>query len=130
MFTPHTSIAAAIVIAAFAAAGPATASGAQDLRSPDARDAGASVGQDLRSPDARDATVAVVQTAPSVDLRSADARDGRHPVAPLSVSAPIEAGSADDGFDWPIALLVLGGGIALIAGARHIHRRPLGPLHG
>ena len=52
----------------------------QDLRSPDARDAGQSaqtqVAQDLRSPDARDAkTEPVTQVAQ--DLRSPDARDAK-----------------------------------------------------
>jgi hypothetical protein len=57
---------------------------AQDLRSPDARDAAAQaarptpqVAQDLRSPDARDAAVQAAKPTPQVaqDLRSPDARD-------------------------------------------------------
>jgi len=55
----------------------------QDLRSPDARDAGQAaetpqVAQDLRSPDARDAAVQAAQDQPTQvaqDLRSPDARD-------------------------------------------------------
>jgi hypothetical protein len=62
---------------------PATAGAqAQDLRSPDTRDAAAAAQQqsyqDLRSPDARDAAPA--ETAQYSDLRSPDARDaGRTP---------------------------------------------------
>jgi hypothetical protein len=57
-------------------AGRTVVAPAQDLRSPDARDAGRTVvasPQDLRSPDARDAGRTVV--APQQDLRSPDARD-------------------------------------------------------
>jgi hypothetical protein len=56
---------------------------AQDLRSPDARDAATQaaetpqVAQDLRSPDARDAAIQAAKPTPQVaqDLRSPDARD-------------------------------------------------------
>jgi hypothetical protein len=68
--------AAGVVLAAAAFAGPAAAAtGYQDLRSPDARDAAtrsAAPAQDLRSPDARDAatrtaTPVVVRVAPTAD---------------------------------------------------------------
>jgi hypothetical protein len=86
---------------------PAGALAAQDLRSPDARDAArqATV-QDLRSPDARDAAARIVQVSPG-------------------------------GFDWGDAaigaggalglILVLSGGTFAVARRRAEHRAP-GPV--
>jgi hypothetical protein len=94
---------------------------AQDLRSPDARDAGQvaetpQVAQDLRSPDARDAAVQAAET-PQVaqDLRSPDARDvGR-------VSAPVQQPVVEirevpsNGFDWGDAGIGAAGILAMFS---------------
>jgi hypothetical protein len=109
----------------------------QDLRSPDARDAGQvaetpQVAQDLRSPDARDAAVQAAET-PQVaqDLRSPDARDvGR-------VSAPVQQPVVEirevpsNGFDWGdagigaagiFAMFSIAAGLTLLLGSRRRRR--------
>ena len=82
----------------------------QDLRSPDARDAGkvvpTSTGQDLRSPDARDAGK-VVATSNGQDLRSPDARDVSRPN-----TSPVPSSGPSTGTDWGDVGMV-GGAIAL-----------------
>jgi hypothetical protein len=100
----------------------------QDLRSPDARDAGRAVvtpQQDLRSPDARDAGRTVV--APQQDLRSPDARDAASdravPVTPRTtlpsypVGPPPEPYSpvATDGGGAEWGTIALAGGATLLA---------------
>jgi hypothetical protein len=96
-----------VTIAAFAAPGTA---GAQDLRSPDARDGGpvAHAGQDLRSPDARSGFAPHAVTV-GADLRTPDSRDageGRGTfnapdVMVVKVREPAAAPvSASDGLDW------------------------------
>jgi hypothetical protein len=109
----------------------------QDLRSPDARDAGQvaetpQVAQDLRSPDARDAAVQAAET-PQVaqDLRSPDARDvGR-------VSTPVQQPVVEirevpsNGFDWGdagigaagiFAMFSIAAGLTLLLGSRRRRR--------
>jgi hypothetical protein len=93
---------------------------AQDLRSPDARDSinsNVSSGpQDLRSPDARESASFSTSPLPQQDLRSADARDSSRPVGsnqPVRVSLPvIDDGS---GFDWGDAGIGAAGMLALFA---------------
>jgi hypothetical protein len=124
--------AVALTFAAFAV--PATA-GAQDLRSPDARDGARVVtpGHDLRSPDARSAVIPPAVLA-GADLRSPDSRDageGRGTfsapdVMVVKVREPAAAPApAADGMDWSdagigagvllgVALLALGGFMAVV----------------
>jgi hypothetical protein len=82
--------------------------------------------QDLRSPDARDANSAA--SAPSVgsaDLRSPDALDAGAPLPaqPLIVKIP-----SSKGFDWDSAGIGAGGGVGFIliglAGAFAVTHRP------
>ena len=103
---------AALALAIAAIAAPAAQ--AQDLVTPDARDAGRPVVVDKVSPDARDAGRPVV-----IDRVSPDARDnGRREPAPIVVSEPVATG---DAFDWldaglgaaGLALLVVGYGAAI-----------------
>jgi len=103
---------------------------AQDLRSPDARDAAvrASAPVDLRSPDARDAA-ASVSTTPT-DLRTPDTRDaaqGRGAAqAPTVMVVRMPQSVHSDGLDWGDAGIGAGGVIALIAlgsGAAMVLRR-------
>ena len=79
----------------------------QDLRSPDARDAGQvaetpQVAQDLRSPDARDAAVQAAKDKPTQvaqDLRSPDARDAAVQAAkekPTQVAQDLRSPDARD----------------------------------
>jgi hypothetical protein len=86
--------AVALTFAAFAA--PATA-GAQDLRSPDARDGAAVVkpGQDLRSPDARSVLVPKADVF-ATDLRSPDARADVAAPQPVSVGADLRSPDSRD----------------------------------
>jgi hypothetical protein len=91
---------------------------AQDLRSPDAKDAKTEpvtqVAQDLRSPDARDAALAA-KTEVAQDLRSPDARDAGRPEAPTpdTVVEIREAPSA--GFDWGDAGIGAAGILAMLS---------------
>jgi hypothetical protein len=106
----------------------------QDLRSPDARDAGLVVvtaPQDLRSPDARDAGLAT-QASPPQDLRSPDARDADRRIATARTEsarvAPGRSGpSVSDEFEWgdagigaavALALVCVAGGTLLVVGRR------------
>jgi hypothetical protein len=97
----------------------AQSTGAQDLRSADARDAVQaqstpqvqSTGpQDLRSADARDVAVQAEST-PAQNLRSPDSRDLR-PV-PLQASSP--SPDSSDGFDW--GYVAIGGGLTFLLAA-------------
>jgi hypothetical protein len=96
------------------------ASTAQDLRSPDARDAAlaaaASPAQDLRSPDARDAA----REATVVRIESADASPSRS--AP-SVSDGFEWGDAGIGAAVMLALVGVASGTLLLVG-RNRQRTP------
>lgn len=105
---------AALALAVAAIAAPAAQ--AQELITPDARDAGRPVATVERiTPDARDAG----RPAAKVDLVSPDARDnGRREPAPIIVSEPVATGDAFDWFDAGVgaaglALLVLGYGAAI-----------------
>ena len=110
------ALACGLVASAFAApaASAYPGSGYQDLRSPDARDAGRAAEardyQDLRSPDARDAAGRYVSDVASENV---------------TADAP-----GSGGFDWSTAgisaaalsgLLILS--IAVLSGARHGKRR-------
>jgi hypothetical protein len=111
-----------------AAALPASAA-AQDLRTPDSRDAGAATVVDLRTPDSRDAAAPTI-----VDLRTPDSRDAAAPtIVDLRTPDSSEAGEArrgslpiavaDDGFEWGIiglgaAAVLLAGACAIVAGRR------------
>ncbi len=119
------TIGVALVLAA-----PSTAGAQQDLRSPDARDAGVVVTapQDMRSPDARDA--AAVGTVPQ-DMRSPDARDAAQPNPPRPVSRTASpATGVANGFGWAdagigaagmLGIVLAVGGIALLT--THQRRR-------
>jgi hypothetical protein len=103
----------AAVTAATALVAPAgTAAAAQDLRSPDARDAAAVVRQDLRSPDARDSASRPVTPPPAVR------------VVEESSSGGFEWGDAGIGAVGMLGVVLLSGGVAL----RVVHRRPRAPL--
>jgi hypothetical protein len=122
--------AAAIVAPGAAQAQPADghaplarAAAAQDLRSPDARDAArtsslagtTSPKQDLRSPDARDAAI---PRRRAIDAPGATAVDSQSRPGPAPVSAPASDG---DGVDWePIGIGLIGallgiGGLGALA---------------
>jgi hypothetical protein len=136
--TSRTAALTALAMLAFAAPAPA-----QDLRSPDARDA-ASQGhlvtqpaQDLRSPDARDAAITrPVVTQPAQDLRSPDARDAGLVERPSPSVGGVRARSVADaqpgGFDWGDAAIGAAGaiGLAMLATGtafalrRRTHRDP------
>lgn len=92
----------------------------QDLRSPDARDAGlapaASPAQDLRSPDTRDADRGAA-VAPAESARVASGRSGP------SVSDGFEWGDAGIGAGVTLALVSVTGGTLLLVGRRR-HRTP------
>jgi opacity protein-like surface antigen len=87
--------------------------------------------QDLRSPDARDAGTAAAVRSARVDLRSPDARDAARGVSTGTVSAPTVEVVSDNGFDWSSAaigagailglILVLGGGALLVSTRRRQH---------
>jgi hypothetical protein len=121
MFKHRISTALALGLTVVAAA-PAAA-GAQDLRSPDARNPSPG-GLDLRSPDARTAGPA------GRDLRTPDARDtglGRT-TAGVVIDAPRPVTVAADGIDW--SDVALGAGTALpvllagVGGLVLVSRRP------
>lgn len=94
---------------------------AQDLRSPDARDAAGTyaepvtqVAQDLRSPDARDAAeTAKIEVAQ--DLRSPDARDAGLPQAPTPDTVVEIREIPSTGFDWGDAGIGAAGILALLS---------------
>ena len=96
---------------------------AQDLRSPDTRDAAGGY-----APSSVPGTVAVTR-----DLRSPDTRDAAVGYDPQPVPQPATLAIADEGFDWASAAIggaVLGGLVLLIAAlrpTRFIHHR--GALH-
>jgi len=120
--------AAAATLAAAGAASPAAAY--QDLRSPDARDAGRQSVVDLRSPDSRDVSRSAATTG-QVDLRSPDARDAGRTSSPTSDPAPA-TGVADD-FEWGYlasGLAVLALCIVVLATTRRRGRRPQRHLVG
>jgi hypothetical protein len=92
---------ATLGLALVALVAPAAAAQAQDLRSPDARDASGRVGTlspapatDLRSPDARETSsnAGSVSPAPATDLRSPDARQLS---ADAITAAPADLRTAD-----------------------------------
>lgn len=96
-------IAIGCVLAAVPAAAPAqsssSASEAQDLRSPDARDAGLTpiTRDDLRSPDTRDAA------------------EGYHPTAIAGAVPVADAATAPaTGFDWTAALVGAAAAVGLV----------------
>jgi hypothetical protein len=86
--------------------------------------------QDLRSPDARDAADAATRGAPAQDLRSPDTRDAaagvgvaQRTIRPVRV---IDLG--DNGFDWTDAAVGAGGALGLVlvlgaGGAAVVRRR-------
>jgi hypothetical protein len=104
----------------------------QDLRTPDARDAGERAAainaqQDLRTPDARDAGERAAAITPQQTLRSPDARAaGRGPHGPLpTLTVPVQANDRD-GTPWSTIGLALVGCLALAgtaATAGRIRRR-------
>jgi len=102
------------------AAPQVAASAPQDLRSPDARDAGlvrdASPPQDLRSPDARDAHRGAAVAA------SQSARVAPDPSRP-SVSNGFEWGDAGIGAAATVALVSVAGGTLLLIGRRRQRSR-------
>jgi len=109
------SVALTAVVTALAIVPVTGAATNQDLRSPDARDAGlaaeARAYQDLRSPDARDAALAA-EARNYQDLRSPDARDaGRVPSAPAPT--PDETATST-GTDWTDVRIVAGGALGLV----------------
>jgi hypothetical protein len=94
---------------------------AQDLRSPDARDAAGTyaepvtqVAQDLRSPDARDAAEAA-KIEVAQDLRSPDARDAGLPQAPTPDTVVEIREVPSTGFDWGDAGIGAAGILALLS---------------
>jgi hypothetical protein len=92
---------------------------AQDLRSPDAKDAKTEpvtqVAQDLRSPDARDAALAA-KTEVAQDLRSPDARDAGRPEAPTpDTVVEIREVPSGSGFDWGDAGIGAAGILAMLS---------------
>jgi len=141
---------ATVLLGLTAAGAPARAN---DLRSPDARDAAtaaqaappARAGTDLRSPDARDAATGAQAARPTpaaTDLRSPDTRDVAEAAGPRTssdlrspdarelgrpqrgVSSPPPSPS-DGGFQW-IYVAVGGLGLTLLMGGattRHVRRR-------
>ena len=128
------------VIQEHSTAAPASQS-YQDLRSPDARDAGqpsqTQVAQDLRSPDARDAALAA-QTQVAQDLRSPDARDAGRPESPPADTVVEIREAPGSGFDWGdagigaagiLAMLSIAGGLALMVTSRRRRRGTEMPAH-
>ena len=91
---------------------------AQDLRSPDARDAKTEpvtqVAQDLRSPDARDAAQAA-KVEVAQDLRSPDARDAGLPESPTPDTVVEIREVPGNGFDWGDAGIGAAGLLALLS---------------
>ena len=116
----------------------------QDLRSPDARDAGqsaqAQVAQDLRSPDARDAAGNYAEPVTQVaqDLRSPNARDAGLPEAPTPDTVVEIREVPGNGFDWGdagigaaglLALLSIAGGLTLMVTTRRRRHGSEMPAH-
>ena len=116
----------------------------QDLRSPDARDAGTQLAQngykDLRSPDAKDAagTYAEPTTQVAQDLRSPDARDAALPEAPTPDTVVEIREVPGNGFDWGdagigaaglLALLSIAGGLTLMVTTRRRRHGTEMPAH-
>jgi hypothetical protein len=110
---------------------PAGAQAAQDLPSPDTRDAAAMVEsrQDLRSPDTRDAAALVEsrQDLRSPDTRDAAERNGFAPGRSVVVSVSRSVPAAADGFEWgdagigavvTLGLMGAAGGALLAVGRR------------
>jgi len=102
-------------------AGQPVQQAAQDLRSPDARDAAGTyaepvtqVAQDLRSPDARDAAEAA-KIEVAQDLRSPDARDAGLPQAPTPDTVVEIREVPSTGFDWGDAGIGAAGILALLS---------------
>ena len=97
---------------------PAQTQVTQDLRSPDARDAKTEpvtqVAQDLRSPDARDAAQAA-KIEVAQDLRSPDARDAGRPEAPTPDTVVEIREVPSSGFDWGDAGIGAAGILALLS---------------
>ena len=110
MSSKLTRAATLVSVLALFAAGAATSAQAQDLRSPDARDA---------------SSTATAPSVSSADLRSPDAQDAGAPLPaqPLIVKIP-----SSRGFDWDSAGIGAGGGIGVIliglAGAFAVTHRP------
>jgi hypothetical protein len=117
----------------------------QDLRSPDARDAGqaakAQIVQDLRSPDAREAAgnYAPEQLAGTYqDLRSPDARDAGRVSAPVQQPVVEIREVPSNGFDWGdagigaagiLAMFSIAAGVTLLLGSRRRRRGAEMPAH-
>jgi hypothetical protein len=148
--TPTSRVRSALcLIAVCTLTTPAVAARAQDLRSPDARDAAhgryltatTTGAQDLRSPDARDAAHRRYLTATTTgaqDLRSPDARDAAHgryltatttraqdgarDVTTDASTASVRPATTSAGFDWPSAAIgaVIFGGFLLAGYAASI----------
>jgi hypothetical protein len=118
MRTRHNLVTALVVaLSGTALAGPALAGSGQDLRSPDAIDAGA-----ISSPPAG---------APTRDLRSPDAIDAGTAARPAPIAEPAVVGAVasqpSTGFDWGSAAIGAAGTIGLVAvalgSALAVHRR-------
>lgn len=119
----HTPAGSLALIVALAVLGPPVAATAQDLRTPDARDAAESIvpSQDHRTPDARDAADGRgTSTAPEVTI--------------VRVPAPAPAPAQAGGLDWfdaglgaasVLAFIALGfAAVALLSPGRlHLSRR-------
>jgi hypothetical protein len=93
---------------------------AQDLRSPDARDAAKAaetpqVAQDLRSPDARDAAKAAETPQVAQDLRSPDARDAGRISPPVQQPVVEIREVPSNGFDWGDAGIGAAGILAMFS---------------
>ena len=80
------------------------AAGAQDLRSPDTRDAATVQVQDLRSPDTRDAAITSsgLETDPTTPVSVST-----HTTMDRPTGAPLDVSGSDTG--WTTILLVAGG---------------------
>jgi hypothetical protein len=109
---------------------------AQDLRSPDARDAAkatnAMAGVDLRSPDAKDGYVFArspsvgLRSAEPIDLRTPDAVDAGRPISSTPHAAVADTNNG--GADWGDIGIAIGAvvfliGVFALAGRRSLRRR-------
>jgi hypothetical protein len=117
----HRVVRTAAVAATLAALAPAGTAMAQDLRSPDTREAAAAAAppSDLRSPDVRDVAGRTVVPARAGDLRSPDVRDaavgrGPHTAPTVMVVGVPQSVAAGDGMDWADAGIGAGGALALV----------------
>jgi len=123
------SAALGLALAALAApaASAASASVPQDLRSPDAQDAGRSAetvrhaptSHDLRSPDAKDAGQTAAVRQPGDDLRAPDTRDlaegrGTFNAPEVTVVKVTEPAPTSNGLDWAHVGIGAGGMLGLI----------------